>query len=41
VSLAYELVVAGAFVSLWPAASGGSAPPVAASPDGGVPPSPV
>jgi hypothetical protein len=28
VSLAYDLTVTGAFVSLWPAASGGSVPPV-------------
>jgi hypothetical protein len=38
VSLAYDLVVTGSFVSLWPAASGGSVPPVASAPDGDAPP---
>ena len=38
VSFAYELVVSGAFVSLWPVASGGGVPPVVSAPDGDVPP---
>jgi len=38
VSFAYDLVVTGAFVSLWPVASGGSVPPVASAPDGVAPP---
>lgn len=38
VSFAYDLVVAGAFVSLWPVADGGSVPPVASAPDGDAPP---
>ncbi len=38
VSFAYDLVVTGAFVSLWPAAGGVGVPPVASSPDGDAPP---
>jgi hypothetical protein len=38
VSLAYDLAVTGAFVSLWPVASGESAPPLVLAPDGDVPP---
>ena len=38
VSFAYDLVVTGSFVSLWPVASGGSVPPVASAPDGDAPP---
>jgi hypothetical protein len=38
VSFAYDLAVTGAFVSLWPVASGGSVPPVVSAPDGDTPP---
>jgi hypothetical protein len=37
VGFAYDLVVTGAFVSLWPVASGGNAPPVALAPGGDAP----
>jgi len=38
VSLAYDLVVTGAFVSLWPSAGGGNVPPVALAPGDDVSP---
>jgi hypothetical protein len=38
VSFAYDLVVTGSFVSLWPVASGGSVLPVVSAPDGDAPP---
>jgi len=38
VSLAYDLVVTGSFVSLWPVAGSGSVPPAVSAPVGGVPP---
>ena len=38
VSLAYDLVVTGSFVSLWPVTSAGSVPPAASASDGDAPP---
>ncbi len=38
VTLSYDLVVTGSFVSLWPVTSGESVPPVASAPEGDAPP---